>query len=168
MQVPNDLQGIVIWILMAALTLCFAGLTFFVRRFIQTNDEHHTGVNTKLASLETVIEDNGRLVTSTIGQVNVIAAQMEKSATVFQRDLNKELHDVHKSVTEIRANVSTMQSAIVGVQEQIIKHQHSISAGAKGMAKLREDVDGIKSTVKRLSYVVEKKCNGEDSGNNDS
>jgi peptidoglycan hydrolase CwlO-like protein len=132
------------------LSTCLASLAFFVRRFIQMNDKHHSEVDTKLSNLESVIEGNGKLVSASIDQVNVIASTMEKSAIAFQKDLNKELHDVHKSVTDIRGNVSTMQSAIVGVQEQMIKHQRE-------MVKLREDVDGIKTTVKRLSDKVDKK-----------
>lgn len=149
LQVQDSLNGIVVWILMASLSVCFAGLIFFVRRFIQTNDDHHKEVDKKLTSLESLIEDNGKIVSSTINQVNAVAVTMEKSAADFQKDLNKELHDVHKSVTDIRGNVSTMQSAIVGVQEQMIKHQRE-------MVKLREDVDGIKTTVKRLSDKVHK------------
>lgn len=151
MKVPTTAAEIVVWILMAALTLCFGGLIFFVRRFIQHNDEHHAKVDKKLSSLEDAVEDNGKMVASSVHQVRQIASDLERGAVSFQKEINKELHEVHKGVTAIKADVGTIQSAVVGLQDTVIKHQGSLSLGAKAMQKFREEHDSMKTVIKKIS-----------------
>lgn len=154
MKVPTTTQEIVAWILMSALALCFAGLIFFVRRFIQHNDDHHKKVDEKLGSLSSKAEENGRQVTQAVNRVNESAVKIEQSALEFQKEINKEIHEVHKATTQVKADVATIQNAVVGLQDTVIKHQHSLSLGAKAMVKTREEVDGIKTKITKISETL--------------
>jgi chromosome segregation ATPase len=136
------------------LTLVFGGLLFFVRRYISTNDTHHQKVENKLKEIDDTLEDHRDRMSNAMVAIDRSATEIKQSALNFQKEINKEITTVHKSVSEVVADVRVINRAVTDLQSTIIKHQESLSLGAKALAKQREEIIGIRTTITKISETM--------------
>lgn len=156
---------VLFWILLLIIGLLFAGLIWFVKRYIDSNDKHHVAVDVQLKSQgEEFKKTTDRVLTlaSTISQeaakIDRASSEIRKMQADFQVQVNKELLEIHKATGQIKTDltgtgsqVGLLKKDLEGLITTVEKHQHSLSLGAQAMVKQRDELGQVRSEIVRIS-----------------
>lgn len=156
---------VVFYGLLLLIGLLFAGILWFIKRYIDKNDDHHKGVEGKLSK---IVEDNKSRDDKLAGLASSLkdeALKIEKAATDMKRvqadfsiQINKELLEINKSTGQIKTDltggatqVALLKKDIEGLVKTVEGHQASLSKGAQAMVKQRDELANMKTEIVRLS-----------------
>lgn len=138
-------------ILVVALSAVTGVLVFFIKRYIDNNDKHHQNVETELKSVKASFTNHKAEMSTQADRMLETANRMEQSAVKFQKEINKELLEVQKATTQMVGDVRIINNSMQTLQSTVIKHQESLSLGAKALAQQRAEVNGIKTTITKIN-----------------
>ena len=146
------------WILLILVAALFAGILFFIVRFIQKNDEHHTSVDLRLKNQSVEFDALTDKLEEGVKNIDQAAVEMEKAQANFQSSVSKELIEIHKitgeiknDLTEGRAQVNIIKSDLEKLSETVSAHHKSLSLGATAMQNQREDLIKMKTVIVKLN-----------------
>lgn len=175
LPMPNGLDfstQVLLWAALLLVGLLGSLCVFWIKRYIDKNDKHHEEVNGTISGLKKHMGDLTQRISDEATRIGHTALSISKANVDFQQSVNKELLEIHKAtngiktdLTESRTQVSLIKKELDGLVSTVDAHQKSLSMGAQVMAKHREEMSEIKTTIKELSdgrlLVGEKKVKKE-------
>lgn len=155
----SEYTGLYTTILVLCLTTATGIIVFFIKRYIDQNDEHHKGVDKKLTSLKDDLDDHKEkmeLAQSAMSRhasdMKNTAADIREDAAKFQSDINSEILKVHKATTDVIGDMNTIKKDVKELHSVAEAHQKSLSMGAQAMVKLRSEVLDIKTKITQIGH----------------
>lgn len=145
------------WGLLIIVGLLFAGLIFFIKRYIDKNDSHHAGVEATLKTHSTTFTTLTDRISAEANKIDRAAAEMTKTQAAFQKEVNRELLEIHKMTGQIKTDLTTSNSQVGllkkdldGLVETVGKHQRSLSTGAQAMIKQRDELAQVRTEIVKI------------------
>lgn len=159
---------ILFWALLILIGLLFAGLMYFVKKYIDKNDAHHTAVEGTLkehGKKFSETNDNmmklGNRMEAEANKIDKAATEMRKVQADFQIQINRELLEIHKGtaqiktdLTESKGQVALLSKDLKSLVDTVDKHQHSLSLGAQALAKQRENLMKMQTEIVEIGKEV--------------
>lgn len=147
-----------LWLMVSVVGIVSGIAIFFILRYIKKNDDHHE-------AMEKAIKDQSTKMSNHIGKMKEVADQMgkssvemERSNAQFQQKVNSELLAINRTTSQIKVDLSECNNQIAsiktktdGIVKTVDAHHKSLSLSAKAMRRQSEQIDGIKTTVKKMN-----------------
>ena len=149
------------WAGLIVIGLLFSLCIYLLKKYIDKNDSIHAKVDDRLLQQSASTKEVTNRIEREAGRIDQASAQMVKSQAEFQSNITKELLEIHKGTVAIKTELIESKSFVGDIKKELQTitgtleaHQKSLSLGAQAMAKQREEVANLKTTVTRLGEDV--------------
>lgn len=170
-SLPWELQ-LVFWVLIVLITALLGLSAWFLLRHITQQDNQFKEVRDALGKQKTDFEGIKGHVVEATGRLALESQAIRKSALDFQTQVGNEIINLKKEMIHIEgvvgrtkdkaeqlekkidSNIVAVESLNKGIQnitKSVEQHQKTMSVGAKIFRHHKHEIDGIKTTIKKLS-----------------